>query len=249
MKSTHKRILIVGATSSIAEHCARLWIVQPNVSLILIVRNKNKGNEIASDLMVRNPSASIDVIEMNFLDVEQISKGIDQIFKSNPVDLALIAHGVLSDQKACQIDLKANQNSLNINAISPVLFAEKIVEHMEQLNKGTLALIGSVAGDRGRKSNYIYGAAKGLITRYAQGLQHRLSGSLVKVVLIKPGPTATPMTSHIEGLKMASVDVVAEAIVNGIKQNKLVVYAPGKWALIMMVIRHLPSFIFNKMDI
>ena len=122
---------------------------------------------------------------------------------------------------------------------------------MEKANHGTIALIGSVAGDRGRKSNYVYGAAKGLVTRYAQGLQHRFAGTGVKVVLIKPGPTDTPMTAHLKntGAKLASVESVAKLIVDGVEVGKPVVYAPGKWWLIMMIIRHLPAIIFNKINI
>jgi short-subunit dehydrogenase len=157
----------------------------------------------------------------------------------------------LPDQKACEQDLQLNQQVMQVNAISPVLFAEAFAGHMEKANKGKLAIIGSVAGDRGRKSNYVYGAAKGLVTRYAQGLQHRLAKTNVQVVLIKPGPTDTPMTAALKdkGPKMADVATVANCIVKGIAQGKPIFYAPGKWAVIMMVIRHLPSFIFNKMDI
>jgi hypothetical protein len=114
-----------------------------------------------------------------------------------------------------------------------------------------LALIGSVAGDRGRKSNYVYGAAKGMVTRYAQGLQHRFTGSAVKVVLIKPGPTDTPMTTHLkaQGAKLTPVEDVAKGIVNAINREQAVAYVPGKWRLIMSVIRHLPGFVFNKLNI
>jgi hypothetical protein len=114
-----------------------------------------------------------------------------------------------------------------------------------------LALIGSVAGDRGRKSNYVYGAAKGMVTRYAQGLQHRFAGSAVKVVLIKPGPTDTPMTTHLkaQGAKLTPVEEVAKGIVDAINRGQAVAYVPGKWRLIMWVIRHLPGFVFNKLNI
>ena len=122
---------------------------------------------------------------------------------------------------------------------------------MEKAGKGTIAVMGSVAGDRGRQSNYVYGAAKGLVTRYAQGLQHRFAGTAVRVVLVKPGPTDTPMTAHLkaQGMKMASVETVAEGIVAAIDAGKPLAYVPGKWALIMMIIRHLPNFVFNKMRI
>ena len=166
-------------------------------------------------------------------------------------DIVLIAHGSLPDQQACQQDLELCDDALAVNGVSPALFAEAFAGPMQQANRGTVAIIGSVAGDRGRKSNYVYGAAKGLVTRYAQGLQHRLAGTNVKVVLIKPGPTDTPMTAQLKGkgAKLASVGDVARMIVKGIAQGKPDVYAPGKWALIMMVIRHLPRFVFNKMDI
>ena len=122
---------------------------------------------------------------------------------------------------------------------------------MEKADQGTLAIIGSVAGDRGRKSNYVYGAAKGLVTRYAQGFQHRLANTNVNVVLVKPGPTDTPMTAGMKGKgpKMADVTAVASSIVGGIAKSTPIIYAPAKWAVIMMVIRHLPRFIFNKMNI
>ena len=120
--------------------------------------------------------------------------------------------------------------------------------HMAKLNKGSIALIGSVAGDRGRKSNYVYGAAKGMVALYAQGLQHRFAGTGVHVTLVKPGPTDTPMTAGMKG-KFASAEEVAKMITLGIESKIAVIYAPSKWWLIMTVIRHLPSFIFNKLNI
>jgi hypothetical protein len=108
-----------------------------------------------------------------------------------------------------------------------------------------------VAGDRGRKSNYVYGAAKGLVTRYAQGLQHRFAGSGVKVVLIKPGPTDTPMTANFKskGAKLAPVGDVANQIVDSIELGRVLIYTPRKWKLIMMIIKHLPFAIFKKLNI
>ena len=108
-----------------------------------------------------------------------------------------------------------------------------------------------MAGDRGRKSNYVYGAAKGLVERYAQGLQHRLAATDVKVLLVKPGPTDTPMTAHLKqgGARLASSAQVAADIVKAVDTGKAVLYTPGKWALIMLVIRNLPAFVFNRMDI
>jgi len=249
--SVMKRIIIVGASSAIAEKCARLWVKTAPADIVLVGRNIHKIESIAADLRVRSPESAIKSIEADFNDPDKIQALADAIVKDAAINIVLIAHGVLPDQQHCQQNLALCREALDINAISPVLFAEAFAGHMEKANAGTLAIISSVAGDRGRKSNYVYGAAKGLITRYAQGLQHRFAGTEVKVVLIKPGPTDTPMTAHFkqQGKALASADVVARHIVQAIDQGRPLVYTPPKWRLIMMIIRHLPAFIFKRMDI
>jgi short-subunit dehydrogenase len=249
--NTPQRIVIIGATSGIAEHCARLWAQQGASHLVLVARNQEKLTLIEQDLRVRNPALQIRCQTGNFTDPVSIQQLVDSIANEACPDIVLIAHGTLPDQSQCQQDLAANADALVINGLSPVWFAEAFVTRMVAAGRGTVAVIGSVAGDRGRKSNYVYGAAKGLVTRYVQGLQHRLAGSPVKVVLVKPGPTDTAMTAHLkhQGAKLAGVDEVANSIVRAIQHGKATVYAPAKWEVIMMVIRHLPRFVFNRMDI
>ena len=246
-----KRFIIIGATSSIAEHCARLWIAKAPINLTLVGRDAFRTKSIADDLKVRSPGSAITVVSGNLVEPDSIQRLVDQILKDGNADCALIAHGSLADQSACQQDLTLTAEELSINGISPVLFAEAIANSMVRAGHGTLGVIGSVAGDRGRKSNYVYGAGKGLIARYAQGLQHRLAGTGVTVTLIKPGPTRTPMTAHLgdSGPSLADVAKVAATIVSGMEKRRNVVYAPRRWWVIMMIIRHLPRFIFNKMDI
>lgn len=243
------RIVIVGATSAMAEHCARLWAANTPVEMTLIGRNAEKMERIATDLKVRSPGSDIAVVTADFADPAAIRSVVDTIAARGVIDVALIAHGTLPDQKACEADLALAREAMEVNAISPALWAEAIAGHMARSEHGTLGIIGSVAGDRGRRSNYVYGAAKGLVTRYAQGLQHRFAGKGVKVVLIKPGPTATPMTASLGMKGLAPVEDVAKAIVAGMAKGSPLVYAPVKWWLIMMIIRHLPRFVFNKMNI
>ena len=245
-----KRIVIIGATSAIAKHCARLWVTDTPVNLTLVGRDADKTERVAADLRVRSPHSVIQVITVDFINPLAIQQLVDGIVDEGRVDIVLIAHGSLPDQAVCQQDLTACQEELTINGVSPVLFAEAFAGHMQKANQGTLAIIGSVAGDRGRKSNYVYGSAKGLVTRYAQGLQHRLANTGVKVVLIKPGPTDTPMTAYLKQQGgLAKVEDVAKLISKAIHQGKPVVYSPAKWAFIMMIIRHLPRFVFNKLEI
>lgn len=248
---SRKRIVIIGATSAIAEHCARLWVAESPIDLILVGRDLAKTDLVASDLRVRSPLSNVKCLQADFVDPAKIQALVDEIVKDGSVNIALIAHGSLPDQQQSQDNLHLCHDALTVNGVSPVLFAEAFTGHMQKVNAGTLAIIGSVAGDRGRKSNYVYGAAKGLVTRYAQGLQHRLARTGVKVVLIKPGPTDTPMTAHLkqQSGRLANVEDVSRLIVKAINQEKSVAYVPAKWALIMMVIRHLPSFLFNKTNL
>jgi decaprenylphospho-beta-D-erythro-pentofuranosid-2-ulose 2-reductase len=239
MSNSVKKIVIIGATSSIAEHCARLWVAQGPVALTLVGRDRARTDGVAADLRVRG-AAAVAVDTVDFEDAGAIAGLAGRLTADGPMD-----------QAACQRDLGANASALSVNGVSPVLFAEAFANAFEAAGRGTLVIIGSVAGDRGRRSNYVYGAAKGLVTRYAQGLQHRFAGTAIKVVLVKPGPTDTPMTAHLkqQGASMATPEEVASLIVDGAARGTPVVYAPKKWALIMMVIRHLPAVIFNKMNI
>jgi short-subunit dehydrogenase len=246
-----QHIVIIGATSAMAEHCARLWAQASPVRLTLVGRDEARTNRVADDLRVRSPQSHIQVMTCDFVNASTIQQTVSTIADQAAVDVVLIAHGVLSDQASCQDDVLVCDDALQVNGVSPVLFAEAFAKPMVAANHGTIAIIGSVAGDRGRKTNYVYGAAKGLVSRYAQGMQHRLAHMNVKVVLIKPGPTDTPMTSDLKakGQKMASVEQVAQDIVNGIAAGKPVIYTPGIWQIIMLVVMHLPRVIINKLNI
>ena len=234
-----------------ATHCARLWAQNTAVDLVLVGRDMSRLERVAQDLKARSADSTVQTLTASFTDASAIQALVTKLAAQQVIDVALIAHGSLGDQTESQNDLQRCQQELETNGLSPALFAEAFAQVMAKADHGTLAVIGSVAGDRGRKSNYVYGAAKGLVTRYVHGLQHRFAGTNVKVVLIKPGPTETPMTAALaaNGAKMASVQEVAQGIVTAIEKGTPVAYVPGKWWLIMMVIRHLPRFIFNKMNI
>lgn len=251
MSSQGQRIVIIGATSAIAEHCARLWATRAPSAFVLVGRDTERVERVAADLRVRSPRSVVENIQVDFTDPGAIGQLADDIVRGGDVDIVLIAHGSLPDQQRCQQDPAYCDDALVVNGISPVLFAEAFAGHMQRAGKGRLAVIGSVAGDRGRKSNYVYGAAKGLVDRYMQGLQHRLAATGANAILIKPGPTDTPMAAWMkeQGRRLADVNQVARQTVAGIDKGRAVVYTPRAWALIMLVIRHLPGFVFNRIDI
>ena len=246
-----KKIVIVGATSGIAIECARIWIKTEPANLILVVRDLERAKPLAADLLVRSPESTVEVLACNFINPSAISDVVRAISKEGPIDIVLIAQGTLPDQLDCENDLLLSNDTLVINGVSPCLFAEAFANLMQAQISGNIAIIGSVAGDRGRKSNYIYGAAKGLVARYAEGMQHRFAGTGIRVSLIKPGPTATAMTAKLRenGLKCASTTSVAQDIVHGIEKGQAVIYTPKKWQLIMLIVRHMPAVIFNKLNI
>jgi short-subunit dehydrogenase len=245
------RIVVVGATSAIAEHCCRLWLEKGPAELILVVRDADRGEKIAADLRVRRPDAKVSVLLADFLSVGGIERVAETAHQAGAVDIVLIAHGSLPDPGACEAALALCRDTLDVNAVSPALFAEAFARRFAAANHGTIAIIGSVAGDRGRAVNYVYGAAKALVARYAEGLDHRFAGTKVRVVLIKPGPTDTPMSGRYkaQGRKLATPREVAEAAVRAIEKGQAVVYAPLKWLPIMLILRHLPRFVFNRLRI
>ena len=246
-----KHLVLIGAGSAIAQHCARLWVAREPLRVTLVGRDAARLHAVADDLRVRSPQADIGVVTADFDTPQGIEAAVTACAARAPIDRALIAHGWLADQTACEQALAVCAQALQVNGLSPVLFAEAVARHLSQRGSGTLAVIGSVAGDRGRRSNYVYGAAKALVDRYLQGLQHRFADTDVRVVLIKPGPTDTPMTAGFkaQGRALAPVEQVAADIVRGMDRGQRVVYTPGVWRVIMWVIRHLPFVVFRRLKI
>lgn len=246
------KIVIFGATSAIAIACARQWIAQ-GASLFLVGRNAEKLATIAQDLSVRRSEGQI--IETATADLSDVS-GHAALFDQaqaalGGLDTVLVAHGSLPDQTASQDSTEAVMAEINTNGLSAISLATLAAPRLHTGGGGTVAVISSVAGDRGRGSNYVYGAAKGLVSLYLEGMRNRYARSNVHVLTIKPGFVDTPMTAHIEkkGALWAQPEQVASAIVRAVAQRRDVIYVPGFWRPIMFVIRHVPERIFKKMSL
>ncbi len=245
-------ILIHGATSRIAHECARLWARQGH-RILLLGRDPERIAAVAADLRVLSPQP--DGISTGVLDLADEAGLRQRIAEADAAaggfDLAFIAHGSLPAQGEVQSDVMQLRRAIEVNAVSVAQLCEAIAPLMESRRHGTLAVIGSVAGDRGRQSNYVYGASKGFVERYCQGLRNRLHAAGVQVVLVKPGPTDTPMTRGMAAKpgRMADPADVAADIVRGIARGRSVVYTPGIWRWIMTVIRWIPESIFVRLKL
>jgi decaprenylphospho-beta-D-erythro-pentofuranosid-2-ulose 2-reductase len=242
-----KKILVIGATSAIAEHCARLWAARAD-ALYLVARNEERVQTLAKDLLIRGGAqvgtycADLNNLQghANIIDAAEMALG--------DIDIVLIAHGTLSNQKNCEQSAEETLMEIKTNALSTISLLTIIANRFEANQKGTIAVISSVAGDRGRASNYIYGSSKAMVTAFTSGLRQRLHNSNVAVVTIKPGFVETPMTAEFKkGLLWVKPATVASKIVKAIDQHKNEVYVPGFWRLIMVVIKAIPTNLFNKM--
>lgn len=241
------KILIIGATSAIAQATARLW-AEAGHQLYLIARDEARLQVISSDLKIRG-AVEIDSQQMDVNELNQHEVIIEKVFDTlGHIDVVLIAHGTLGNQKSCEADFEVALQEFHTNAISTLSLLTYIANLMERQRQGTIAVISSVAGDRGRQSNYIYGTAKGAVSIFLQGLRQRLYKSGVHVMTIKPGFVDTPMTAAFKkGLLWAKPDVIAQCIDNGIRRKRNVIYTPWYWGIIMAVIKVIPEAIMKKM--
>ena len=244
-----KKIVIVGATSAIAEATARPWAARGD-SLFLVGRRGDRLEAIAADLRVRG-AAAVSTFVMDAGDLAAHSAMLDAAVTAlGRLDVALIAHGSLPDQQACQASVELTLKEINTNGVSVVALATRLGELFAAQRSGSLAVISSVAGDRGRQSNYVYGAAKGMVSLFLQGLRNRLSKHGVQVLTIKPGFVDTPMTAALpKGALWAKPDAIAYGIVHAIDTKRDEVYLPGFWWLIMTIIKHIPERVFKKLSL
>lgn len=245
-----KRILIIGATSAIATACARMWAVQ-GASLFLVARDAEKLEALAGDLTVRG-AAKVRTFQMDANETPVHSAMLDVAVQAlGQIDIALIAHGTLPDQRACEADATVALREFATNGLSVIALLTVLANKFERQHGGAIGVITSVAGDRGRPSNYLYGSAKAAVSIFCEGLRARLFKAGVSLTDIRPGFVATPMT---QGLPLPAPlvvepEVVAKRVVKSIERKTDVLYAPAFWTLIMLVIRNIPSPIFKRMKL
>ena len=242
-----RKVLIIGASSAIAEACARRFAAQGD-RLFITARQPTRLAALEADLATRGAERVAGAVLAVGDDsrypalIEQASTALDGL------DTVLIAHGNLPDQLACQQDLALTRRELEINALSVIALLTLLANRFEQQGHGTLAVIGSVAGDRGRQSNYVYGTAKAAVATFLQGLRNRLQPAGVRVLTIKPGFVDTPMTAAFpKGPLWASPERVADGIVRAMERGRNVVYLPGFWWAIMLLIRLIPETLFKRL--
>jgi short-subunit dehydrogenase len=243
------KILIIGAASAIAKETA-IKFAKDGASLFLVDINEGRLHDVTEDINARHKTnivfAPLDVTD--FAKHQEVFDSAVEAFGG--LDAVLIAHGTLPDQKKLESNPELIRREFEINCLSIISLASIAANYFEAKKSGTIAVISSVAGDRGRQSNYIYGSAKGGVTIFLQGLRNRLSKSGVQVLTIKPGLVDTPMTTDIpKNILFAKAETVGVGIYEAMKSGKDIAYLPGFWRLVMFAIKHIPEGIFKKMSL
>lgn len=242
------RVVIFGATSAVAQALGRR-LAAAGARLFLVARHPERLEAVAADLALRG--ARVAGTALADLDELPGHAGLlDRAWQAlGGVDLVVIAQGVLPDQAACERDPSLAARAIHANLTAPALLAQAAALRLAAAGGGgTVAAISSVAGDRGRQSNYVYGAAKGGLSTFLSGLRNRVFRDGVGVVTVKPGFIDSPMTARLpKNALYASPDAVAGVILGAVTRGRDVVYAPAFWRLVMLVIRHLPEAIFKRM--
>jgi short-subunit dehydrogenase len=242
-----KKVLILGATSAIAQATVRLLAAR-GASLYLVGRNAERLQAVAQDAATRGAAR----VEREALDLDDLGQHEALVERAaaalGGLDGVLLAHGILGDQKAAEGSYAEAEKVLRTNFLGAVSLLTPLANRFEAQKAGTLVVISSVAGDRGRQSNYVYGASKGALSVFLQGLRNRLARSGVAVVTVKPGFVDTPMTAGMKkNALFATPERVARGILRAADARKDEVYLPGFWRLIMFIIRSIPERIFKRL--
>lgn len=246
----NQNILIIGAASGIAEAVARRYAEQ-GARFFLVARNSEKLQAISTDLAARG-AKDVQTFVMDANDSDLIPRMVDAAWKAfDTIDVALVAHGTLPDQQRAETDIPYAIAEFRTNAESVIACLVGLARRFEPQGKGVIAVMGSVAGDRGRASNYLYGAAKAAIDTYASGLRARLFKNGVHVLTIKPGFVATSMTAdlNLPERLTATPESVARDIQRAITKRRDVLYTPWFWNWIMLMIRWIPAVFFKRMKL
>jgi decaprenylphospho-beta-D-erythro-pentofuranosid-2-ulose 2-reductase len=240
-------IVIMGASSGIAMAAAQRWAAQGS-RLYLVARDAQKLSDLAHDLRARG-ATHVEIQVADLSSEKQVEEACLHILQRwMHIDVLLLAFGILGDQQKLVHDHHLCRRLYELNVSAPVQVINMFRPRFQEQRGGCIAVLSSVAGDRGRASNYVYGSSKAALTAYCSGLKADLQTYGVQVLTIKPGMVATAMTAHLpQGPLMASPQTVARDIVRAVDQGRSVLYTPWFWRWIMLVIKLLPGFIFNRL--
>lgn len=245
-----KGAIVVGASSGIGAAVAHR-LARGGWRVALVARREDKLAEVADAIAERSPRAETHLYAHDVTDYDAVPALFDRIVEDlGGVEMVIYAAGTMPDVAADEYDFAKDRAMVETNLLGMIAWLDEAADFFTRLQAGTIVGIGSVAGDRGRKDQPAYNTSKGAQAIFLESLRNRLAGHKVRVVTIKPGPVATPMTAHLGSLPMMiSANEAARQIVDAALRKNGEVYVPARWRFVMIVIRHIPGFLFRKMGI
>jgi decaprenylphospho-beta-D-erythro-pentofuranosid-2-ulose 2-reductase len=244
-----KKIVILGATSAIAIEVQR-ELAHLGCDLLIVARSPQRLAELQVDLLVRG-AEQVFTYSADLASIQQHAAIFDFARRTLPdFDTVLLAYGSMHNQKDSEASVDVLLDQLQVNFVSATAILSLFAADLERRGIGCLAAITSVAGDRGRRSNYVYGSSKGALSLFLQGLRSRLHPAGVRVITIKPGPVQTPMTDHLpNSARFADPKQVAREIVHALdRRSPDVLYTPRIWRYIMAAVQQIPETIFKRLS-
>jgi len=245
-----KKIIVLGATSGIALDVQR-QLARQGCELLLVARSPQRLAEIQADLLVRGAQQVL-TYSADLSSIEQHAAIFEFVRHTFPdFDTVLLAYGSMHEQKDSETSVDTLLEELQVNFVSATAILTLFAADLERRRTGCLAAITSVAGDRGRRSNYVYGSSKGALSLFLQGVRSRLHPAGVRVITIKPGPVQTPMTDHLtSSARFADPEQVARDIVRAlVRRSPDVLYTPKIWRYVMTAVRHIPETVFKRLSV
>jgi decaprenylphospho-beta-D-erythro-pentofuranosid-2-ulose 2-reductase len=245
-----KKVIILGATSGIALEVQR-QLSHKGCELLLVARSAERLADLQADLLLRGAAAVL-TYSADLAAVQNHAGVFEYVRRTCPdFDTVLLAYGSMHDQKESEMSVDVLLEELQANFVSATAILTLFAADLERRRTGCLAAITSVAGDRGRRSNYVYGSAKGALSLFLQGLRSRLYVAGVRVITIKPGPVQTPMTDHMpNATRFADPDRVARDIVRALARRAPdVLYTPKVWRYVMTGVRQIPETVFKRLSV
>ena len=249
MTSSNRTALVFGATSAIATAFCRLLAIR-GYRLCLVGRNETALDALAADLQVRGAEQ----VTTRYADLGEVEAHpalvADAWTALGTVELAVLAYGSLSRQRECELDWQLQSGEINTNLVSQQSLLTHLANQFESQGHGCLAAITSVAGERGRASNYVYGASKAGLSCYLEGLGQRLHAAGVRVLDLRPGWVDTPMTAGFDkGALWSTPERVARGMLRASRKSSGTVYLPGWWRPLMAVFRSLPGAVVRRLGV
>jgi len=243
------KILILGASSDIAQAICYDY-AKKGKDLILTGRTTEELSSLKSDLEIKY-SISVSLYSFDGLLYEQHPVFFQNCINEHEIEGVILAYGYLGDQQKGQKSFQEARKIIETNYVSAVSILELFASYFEKKKQGFICGISSVAGDRGRQSNYLYGSSKGAFSLYLQGLRNRLTPFNVSVITVKPGFVKTKMTEGIinDSFLVASPSHVSKDVLSAISRSSSILYTKKIWRYIMFIIRLIPEFIFKKLKL